>query len=54
MTITEITKAISDYNIVSTKKSKKTGKYTYLLIERVFARIMIKYYTYKWEHYFDY
>lgn len=51
MTYTEITRTIVHYNKVMTVKSY--GIYKYTLIERIFASVMKKYYTYKWEHYFD-
>lgn len=51
MTYSEITRIIVHYNKVMTAKARGIYKYTW--IERIFAIVMKKYYTYKWEHYFD-
>lgn len=49
--ITYLTRKIIHYNYV--KRATKQGKFKYNLVERIIAKILSKYYTYKWEHYFD-
>jgi hypothetical protein len=51
MTFRELSQLIDHYDKVI--KTKRKSIYKYTLFERLVAKIMKRYYTSKWEHYFD-